>query len=1104
MPRLPEFTLPDVIRWFGEHEIEKAQGYLDAVSHLEIRPPRITASVQGGGPFPYRVAIGLDLDKQGKPRAVAGCSCPVGWMCKHAAAVMLRLLDQGKAQPKVRPDVLEWLEGFRESLQAPVTKKPGKKSAVREALFYVLYSTWGDGREWSLRFIKARRDEQGAPAGTLTDWSNVERALMQPPRFVSEEDLVILRLLWSHRSKARYTLDFPLRGRAGEETLQYLLASGRLVYDQDILKPLNAGQARAGRLEWRHDADGNVAPELTCDTAIDATLSLDDIWYLDTEQHSIGTLQLDFPARQVARLLSMPALNVAEVPLVAGALAELAPQLPAPAAPDLRLINVAPTPILSLDTLDVLDVGRYRRYGYGERKFDYLLPAFQYEDVRVEAGGKQEYVTTASGETVHIKRRADDEKRWLHDLDSHGIAHVPPNTLYASRPRPPNIYGLESPAHWPEFMAEHLPALRDAGWQIQVAAAFRHLVLEAEDWDAELSEDVGGWFNLNMGVVVQGQRLPLAPLLYDLFHSDARWLDASKVKAMPDKSPVILTTPSGSRLRVPAGRIKPLALTLIDLFDKPPGDGELRLSKLDAPRLANMAATLADMQRWQFKGADAVMQMAKNLQHSDGIQPAEPPAGLALTLRPYQLEGLAWLQYLRAHDLAGILADDMGLGKTAQTLAHLLLEKEAGRLDRPCLVILPTSLIFNWKREAERFAPSLRVLSLHGKERAERFDQIAEHDIVLTTYPLLWRDEEVLAAQEYHLLILDEAQTVKNAASHAAQVVRKLHARHRLCLTGTPLENHLGELWAQFDFLLPGFLADNKSFTRTWRTPIEKHGDSGRRDLLAARVRPFILRRRKEDVAKELPEKTIIVRTVELDGAQRDLYETVRSAMDAKVREAIADKGFARSHIVILDALLKLRQVCCDPRLVKLDSAQKVKERAKLDLLMDMLPELVDEGRRVLVFSQFTSMLALIEQELVKLGLGYVMLTGETQDREAVIGRFQDDGVPIFLISLKAGGVGLNLTAADTVIHYDPWWNPAVENQATDRAHRIGQKNKVFVYKLVVAGSIEEKILALQEKKAELAAGVLSEDAAAMSKFGESDLRALLAPLPVVKESGRG
>ncbi len=437
----------------------------------------------------------------------------------------------------------------------------------------------------------------------------------------------------------------------------------------------------------------------------------------------------------------------------------------------------------------------------------------------------------------------------------------------------------------------------------------------------------------------------------------------------------------------------------------------------------------------------------------------------------------------------------MGLGKTAQTLAHLLAEKDAGRLNQPALIIMPTSLIFNWKREAERFAPGLRVLSLHGPSRAERFAAIPEHDVCLTTYPLLWRDQEALGAHAYHLLILDEAQTIKNAASQASQAVRQFRAAHRLCLTGTPLENHLGELWALFDFLMPGFLGTSKHFTSTWRTPIEKQGNSLRHALLARRIKPFMLRRKKDEVAKELPEKTIIVRTVELEGSQRDLYETVRSAMDARVREEIASKGFARSQIVILDALLKLRQVCCDPRLVRIDAAQKVREHAKLDLLMDMLPEMVDEGRRILLFSQFTSMLDLIAAELGSRKLEFVTLTGSTSDRETPIRCFQDGQVPIFLISLKAGGTGLNLTAADTVIHYGPWWNPAVENQATDRAHRLGQSKKVFVYKLVVAGSIEEKILALQEKKAELAAGILSEDHEGSVKFSDADLAALLEPI---------
>ncbi|MGL5632966.1 MAG: DEAD/DEAH box helicase, partial [Azovibrio sp.] len=468
-----------------------------------------------------------------------------------------------------------------------------------------------------------------------------------------------------------------------------------------------------------------------------------------------------------------------------------------------------------------------------------------------------------------------------------------------------------------------------------------------------------------------------------------------------------------------------------------------------------------------------------------------------LVLRDYQRTGLAWLQYLREQGIAGILADDMGLGKTAQTLAHLLLEKEAGRLDKPALIVLPTSLVFNWKSEASRFAPDLKILSLHGVGRKQLFDAIPDHDVVLTTYPLLWRDSEILSSYEYHLLILDEAQTVKNSRSRSAGIVRQLKARHRLCLTGTPLENHLGELWAQFDFLLPGFLGDHKSFTRLWRNPIEKQGDLLRRELLARRLRPFILRRRKDEVAKELPQKTTILRTVELSGSQRDLYETVRVAMDEKVRSEIASRGFRRSQIVILDALLKLRQVCCDPRLVKSPAARRVKERAKLELLMDMLPELVSEGRRILVFSQFTTMLDLIQEELRAANLDFVRLTGDTLDRETPIRIFQAGGVPIFLISLKAGGVGLNLTTADTVIHYDPWWNPAVENQATDRAHRLGQDKPVFVYKLIVAGSIEEKILALQEKKAELAAGILSDDRQSDIKFNEYDLAALFEPLPI-------
>jgi len=496
-----------------------------------------------------------------------------------------------------------------------------------------------------------------------------------------------------------------------------------------------------------------------------------------------------------------------------------------------------------------------------------------------------------------------------------------------------------------------------------------------------------------------------------------------------------------------------------------------------------------------WKVPDELRTLSKQLVHCQGIRPIDLPKSLRADLRPYQSEGLNWLQFLREYHFNGVLADDMGLGKTLQALAHLLIEKEAGRADRPSLVIAPTSLMSNWRREAEKFTPSLKVLTLHGPEREQHFEQLTEYDLVLTTYALVLRDEELYRQHPFHYLILDEAQAIKNAKAKTTQVIYELNARHRLCLTGTPMENHLGELWSMFRFLMPGFLGPLDRFGRLFRLPIEKYGDAERQLQLRKRLQPFMLRRTKEHVAKELPPKTEIIRTVALEGVQRDLYESVRLAMDKKLRDEINQKGFARSQIMILDALLKLRQVCCDPRLLKLDSAQGIKASAKLEMLMEMLIEMLDEGRKVLVFSQFTSMLDLIEQELVKNNIQFSKLTGQTRDRETAINYFQTGTAKVFLISLKAGGTGLNLTAADSVIHYDPWWNPAVEQQATDRAYRIGQDKPVFVYKLLTEETVEEKILKLQERKQSLADGLYTGANQAESSFDQNDLLELLKPL---------
>ncbi|WP_395823524.1 DEAD/DEAH box helicase [Collimonas sp.] len=714
-----------------------------------------------------------------------------------------------------------------------------------------------------------------------------------------------------------------------------------------------------------------------------------------------------------------------------------------------------------------------------------------------------------------------DTLQWRNDQAAQAAAHLD------------SLWTLVQEDFFGDFWAEQLPDLQAKGWVIVVRPGFAHESVAVDAWHLIINPANGellgkqvaarmrgreptltalggppgeGSWLLTLGVEIDGEMRDLVPLLAHLLQRDARWLDTRTLALIDDHELILLRAPGGKRIEAPDAPLKAIVGSMLDLLSDPQRpEGPLQLSAWDAYRLEAMSQHLLATQaqragangNWQLQGDAGLRALAQRLQGAGAPQPVAAPAGLGVTLRPYQLHGVAWLQYLRQHHLAGILADDMGLGKTAQALAHLLIEQQAGRLDLPALVVLPTSLIFNWQAEAKRMAPSLRVLALQGPQRQRDFARMAQYDLILTTYPLLWRDRTALETQDFHMLILDEAQTVKNAAARSAAALRRLRARHRLCITGTPLENHLGELWSQFDFLMPGFLGDMRSFNRLWRKPIETGGQTLRAQLLAQRVRPFILRRRKDQVASELPPRSEALKLVQLQGKQRDLYESVRMAADEQVRSALKRKGFSGAQLTILDALLKLRQVCCDPFLLKNMQQPDGIERAKLQLLRDMLPALVAEGRRILVFSQFTEMLDLIALELAALQLPWLVLTGKTPPsrRAAVVAQFQAKAAPLLLISLKAGGVGLNLSAADTVIHIDPWWNPAVEEQATARAHRIGQDQTVFVYKIVVEGSIEERMLELQARKAALAEAVLGSDAALATKFSADDLQLLLAPL---------
>ena len=644
------------------------------------------------------------------------------------------------------------------------------------------------------------------------------------------------------------------------------------------------------------------------------------------------------------------------------------------------------------------------------------------------------------------------------------------------------------------FAIHALPQLRAMGWNVFIDPEYPWQVV-ANDASmyvsAEAEPERPDWFGLELGIEIEGQRVNLLPALLSLLDGAG---DLSSLTRSSRRC-IAIRVDEKRWLPVPPAQLKVLGTVLLEMYRE--GQGKLKVPAMRAPLIADLCDSLHDGSRPLRWIGDVTIRDQAYAMASGPCLATELPDGLRADLRPYQRDGIAWLQHLREHGVGGVLADDMGLGKTLQTIGHILLEKQHGRLDRPALIVTLTSLIGNWKREIEKFAPSLRVAIHHGPDRHAQVGSLATYDVVITNYPLVARDRETLAAIPLHLLVLDEAHAVKNHDAQAAEAIRTLDARHKVCLSGTPIENHLGELWSLFDFLNPGLLGHRDEFTVQFRQPIEDRGDKVRLDALRERVRPFILRRTKDAVAKDLPPKTLLINTVELTGAQRELYESIRVAAHADVRAQIKQRGLAGSTIAILDALLKLRQVCCDPRLVTSEAARDVQGSAKLQVLLDLVDTQLANGQRILIFSQFARMLGLISEGLLAKGIGHVTLTGSTPDRQKPIDAFQNGRSDVFLISLKAGGAGLNLTGADTVIHYDPWWHPAAQAQATDRAHRIGQTKPVFVHDLIVAGSVEERMLGLQKHKRALANAILEDNVGSSTSLTDRDVDDLLAPLRV-------
>ena len=1137
------FTRGDLERLFPSATWERAERLFGAKSVVDVDVERdgrsITGQVRGERRVPFLTRINVANGRGGRVRLSSTCTCMVHAECEHAAATLLAALDQTaspeveEAQAAMDGELEAWIAQLNQvARNAQANGHAGAGAADGEDC--VLYLLEPAQRVWrdtasvqpvAVSTVRARRLRGGA-YGREHPLALSNLTGEDPPAYVAIDDQLIGRLLGGGVAHSK-RLGVPGDG----ETLGRMLETGRCHWRNGQSHPLTLGKPRRGRFGWRFDGEGqqHVVCELE-GAAAGATngsggvngggsggghtvvVGLCEPWYVDLDAQTCGPIETGVPQRVTRVLLKAPAVPASLASLVRQKLQPSASACPLPEPLRRREhLEIKPVPVLHLHCPRVT-VSRGQGWKREEEEVELPLARICFDYAGAEVGwqdGRSELNHVKDNRLLVLPRDALAEVQAVERLNALGLQPLGPTGLGRFAPEScRQDFTFEEDEEdddislmWVQFNHVELPRLAVEGWRITFAEDYPYRVAPADGmWRADVADTGIDWFELDLGIEVDGQRVALLPVLVDLFERAPEDMTPAALEAFGD-DPVYGTLPDGRLLPIPASRLKAMLGALYELFasDRIEESGAVRLSRAEATRLIALEAALPpELLAW--KGGERLREMARRLGSTAEIPQPPVPKGLKATLRPYQVDGYAWLQFLGSCGLSGVLADDMGLGKTIQALAHILAEKEAGRLIKPCLVVAPTSLIPTWRNEARKFAPSLELLVLHGNDRRELFEEIPDHDVVLTSYALMLRDRELLLRHKYRVVILDEAQAIKNPSTKLARTACQLDAEHRLALTGTPMENHLGELWSVFNFLMPGFLGDRETFRRVFRNQIEKEGDPERQKLLGARVRPFLLRRTKEQVASELPPKEEMVREIDLAEGQRDLYESVRLSMHRRVREEIEQRGLARSNIAILEALLKLRQVCCDPRLLKSGGNGEAPPAAaaasgKFEYLMEQLPAMVETGRRVIVFSQFVEMLNLIDAALTAEGIPFVKLTGQTKDRETPVARFQAGEVPVFLISLRAGGVGLTLTAADTVIHYDPWWNPAVEAQATDRAHRIGQDKTVFVYKLIAAGTVEEKMVELQARKKALVDGVLEGTASGLA-FTEDDIEALFAPLP--------
>ncbi|MBB1470165.1 DEAD/DEAH box helicase [Pseudoalteromonas sp. SG41-5] len=857
--------------------------------------------------------------------------------------------------------------------------------------------------------------------------------------FVTPSDLLEtdFRLYsWIRSQNALGNLE--LRGQWGFNALQQLIASQRLFFGRSR-QSIKADSAEDLSFSWSHKKDL---------IQLNVSLTGKQSWfllkttpptYLDTESLRIGRLRTPLSGEEVAHIKAIPAIHTANFDRVYKQLAAnfgdgVIPHYQSSERKKIKRVA---------DTCAVVDVSNSNN----QLK---LTLTFNYQDGNYAPNSAPANILNASLENTVIT-----------ELTNLGFE------LCKGALQNEFVFNKQSVIHQHWFKYEVLPKLRQRGWKV----TDKKLVIKKSITNVSLDVKRGKGHQIVSKIMISNAKA--ATVLAN---------DNIEFQSLNRQSELFYYYANGKQFGVIT---KPAFDTLTDFKDrfefiKTRDELLIPLSFLvHLMKMSCFAVNLVDDSLESYLAELDAPATATTVLHG---------LNAGVRLREYQQQGVQWLQFLKRHQLGGILADDMGLGKTLQVIAFLANARQREQAG-PTLIVCPTSLVSNWQNEMAKFASSIKVTTLFGSARIEQLQHLAQADCILTTYPLLKRDIAYYSPLYFENIILDEAQYIKNDSAQVSRLVKRLNAQFNLCLSGTPIENNLFELKSLLDFAMPSLLGSQAHFKQHFQTPIERDADSDRAKELKSLILPFILRRTKVEVAQELPPKTELIKEFEFEAQQKDIYQSITDSLEEKMVDLFASQGAQKSKLAFLEALLKLRQICCHPRLIDEHTSAR---SAKLDWLSSHLPVMLSEGRNIIIFSQFTSALDIIAQQLASLEINYSLLTGQTRHRDKVIEEFTSGQTSVFLISLKAGGTGLNLTQADTVIHFDPWWNPAVEKQATDRAYRIGQTNPVFVYKLIMANSIEQKVFKMQQHKQALVDALFTEKSMSFTKFDEQQMLSLI------------